>query len=235
MFRLTAAMRCDVRLQFRHGFYYAAAFVALVLIIILRQLPAETLPVFLPVFVMGNMTMNTFYFVAGLVLLEKDDGVLEGLVVTPLRRGEYVWSKLLTLAALTVLENMLIVTAVVSLTYNIALLMVGVLLLAFFYTLYGFILVARYDSINSFIFPSIFWTMLLSLPLLQYFGLVSTPLIYLHPAMAPLTLLRGAFQPIALWQVGYGILYSVVWIALLFQLAKGAFYRFIIMKQGVKA
>jgi fluoroquinolone transport system permease protein len=112
---------------------------------------------------------------------------------------------------------------------------VGVLLLAFINTLYGFIIVARYDSINSFIFPSIFWTMALSLPLLHYFDIVSTPLIYLHPVMAPLTLLVGAFQPITLGEVGYGLLYSLVWIAILFKLAKGAFYRFIIMKQGVKA
>jgi fluoroquinolone transport system permease protein len=235
MTRLTSTMRCDVRLQFRHGFYYAAAFVTVVLIIILNQIPEEVLPVFLPIFVMGNMTMNTFYFVAGLVLLEKDDGVLEGLVVTPLRRWEYLWSKLLTLALLTVLENSIIVTAVVGLSYNAALFIVGVLLLAFINTLYGFIIVARYDSINSFIFPSIFWTMALSLPLLHYFDIVSTPLIYLHPVMAPLTLLVGAFQPITLGEVGYGLLYSLVWIAILFKLAKGAFYRFIIMKQGVKA
>ncbi len=37
------------------------------------------------VFVLGNMTIGTFYFMAGLVLLEKGDGVLEGLIVTPLR------------------------------------------------------------------------------------------------------------------------------------------------------
>lgn len=226
-------MRWDARLQLRHGFYYAAAFVAVLFIIGLSQIPDGLLPVLLPVLVLGNMTLNTFYFIAGLVLLEKDDGVLEGLVVTPLRRSEYLWAKLLTLALLTLLENGVIVTAVIGLHYNWLLLLAGILLTSFINALYGFIVVVRYDSLNSFIFPSLFWTLLLSVPLLQYAG-VQTPLLYLHPIQATLTLLQGAFQPIAAWEVAYGVLYAAVWVGILFWLAKRAFYRFVILKRGVK-
>lgn len=235
MTRLTTAMIWDARLQFRHGFYYAAAFVAVALVVVLAQIPAEYIKWLMPVFVMGNMTVNTYYFIAGLVLLEKDDGVLEGLVVTPLRRQEYLLSKLLTLAGLTILENVVIVTAVMGFHYNAALLIAGILSLAFINTLYGFIIVARYDSINSFIFPSIFWTMLLSLPMFQYFGLVNTPLMYLHPVMASLTLFVGAFNETSLLEIVYGLVYSGLWIAIFFRLAGHAFYRFIIVKQGVRA
>lgn len=235
MTRLTTTMVWEARLQFRHGFYYAAAFVAVASIIVLVQIPAEYTNWLMPIFVMGNMTVNTYYFVAGLVLLEKEDGVLEGLVVTPLRRQEYLLSKLFTLAGLTILENVVIVTAVMGFHYNAALLIAGILLLAFINTLYGFIIVARYDSINSFIFPSIFWTMLLSLPLLQYFGLVNTPLMYLHPVTAPLTLVVGAFNSVTPWEIMYGLIYAALWVTLLLRLAGRAFYRFIIVKQGVRA
>ena len=83
MSRLPAAVACDVRLQYRNGFYAAAAFVAVVLVVLLRWLPPETLRLLLPALVLANMQVNTFYFVAGLVLLEKAEGSLEALVVTP--------------------------------------------------------------------------------------------------------------------------------------------------------
>jgi fluoroquinolone transport system permease protein len=227
-------MRWDARLQFRHGFYYAAAFVAVLFTLILSQVPESVYPVILPIFVMGNMTINTFYFLAGLVILEKDEGILEGLVVSPLRKGEYLWSKILTLVILTLLENLIIVTLVNGPDFNWFLLVSGIILLGAFNALYAFIVVARYDSINTFLMPAVLYTLVLSIPVLDYFGLVSTPLMYLHPVQASLTLLKGAFQPIPAWQVAYGILYSMAWIGLLYWLSQRAFYRFIILKRGVR-
>ena len=100
--------------------------------------------------------------------------------------------------------------------------------------MYGFIVVARYDSINTFLMSAVLYTAVLSIPVLDYFGLVNTPLMYLHPIQASLILLKGAFQPIPLWQVVYGIFYSLVWIGLLYWLSQRAFYRFIILKRGVR-
>ncbi len=234
MKRLLAAMRWDIRLQFRQGFYYAALFVAVLMILILLQLPADSLPVILPIVVLGNMTVNTYYFMAGLVLLEKDDGVLEALIVSPLRQREYLWSKLLTLTILTLLENVLIVLLVYGFNFNWPYLLGGIILTAFFNCLYGFIIVARYDSINSFILPSVLWTMILSIPILDYLGIWTTPFMYLHPVQALLTLLKGAFQVIELWQAAYGVLYSILWIGILFSLAQRAFERFIILGENGK-
>ena len=232
MKRLQTAVRWDMRLQFRNGFYYAAAFIAVIMTIILWQLPRAELPTILPVFVLGNMTVNTFYFMAALVLLEKGDGVLEGLIVSPLRQSEYLAAKLMSLTLLTLVENVAIVTAVYGLHYNFLLLVLGVGLMASFNVLFGFIAVARYDSINRFLLPSILLTMLLSFPLLDYLGLWTSPLLYLHPVQAPLLLLKGAFQPIPAWQIGYGVVYATVWIGLMFKASQRLFYRFIILKQA---
>lgn len=232
MTRLQTAVRWDMRLQFRNGFYYAAAFIAVIMTIVLWQFPNAELPTVLPVFVLGNMTVGTFYFMAGLVLLEKGDGVLEGLVVTPLRQSEYLGAKLASLTLLTIAENVLIVTAVFGLNYNLILLALGIGLTACFNILLGFIVVARYDSINRFLMPSILVTTLLALPLVDYLELWQSPLIYLHPVQAMLLLMKGAFQPIAAWQIVYGVLYAALWIGLLFQASQRIFYRFIILKQS---
>ncbi len=244
MTRLSAAIQGDVRLQFRNGFYYASAFVMVVSIIILSQLPLsqEILALLLPPILMQNVAINTFYFMAGLVLLEKGEGILEGLVVSPLRRGEYLISKAVTLALLSVVESLGITIVLYGLGFNIFFLAVSIILLGLFLTLLGFVAVSRYESINTFLLPSVVMLMVISVPLLDYFklwppnqiGLGLSWLIYLHPIHALLLLMKAAFEPIAAWQLGYGLFYSLAWIGLTYRWCKGAFYHFVILKEGVR-
>ena len=65
-------------LQLRNGFYYAVAFVLACWFLLLTRLPPLDWGYVLPAVIFGNLVMVNFYFVAGLVLLEKDEGTLEG-------------------------------------------------------------------------------------------------------------------------------------------------------------
>lgn len=233
MNRLLSTMRWDMRLQFRNGFYYASTFVAVFLIIVVSQLNVPNLDFILPAFIFGNILTNTFYFIAGLVLLEKGEGTLEGLVVTPLRDAEYLLAKVITLVILSILETAVVVVAVYGLGLNWLWLLAGILLLGALYALSGFIFVARYDSINEFLFPSVIATAVLSIPVFSYLGLDSW-LFYLHPMQAPLLLLRAAFTPVAPWQLVYGVVYALLWCSIAFYLARRAFYRFVVLKQGAR-
>jgi fluoroquinolone transport system permease protein len=110
----------------------------------------------------------------------------------------------------------------------------GVGLTAALYCLYGFLVVVRYDSINEYLFPSMLYTSLLSLPLLDYFGIWETPLVYLHPVQAPLVLVEAAFRPVPAWEVAYGVLYGVAWVVPMGLLAVRAFGRFVVAREGVR-
>jgi fluoroquinolone transport system permease protein len=230
MRRLLATLACDVRLQFRNGFYYAAGFVVALWLLLVSQLPALDWGWLLPAVVLNNLVISTFYFLAGLVLLEKGEGTLEALVVTPLRRGEYLLSKVATLGVLALLENLAIVMALVGLRFGVLMLVLGTVLAAWIFCLVGFLAVIRYGSINEFLLPSMPYVIALFVPLLPYFGVVESPLFYLHPVYAPLLLLVAAFQPVDGWWIAYGIVYSAVWIALLHALAKRAFERFVALR-----
>jgi fluoroquinolone transport system permease protein len=234
MRRLRATLWCDLRLQYRNGFYYAAAFVAALWMLLLAQVPAASLSWLLPPLVLGNLLINTFYFVAGQVLLEKGEGTLEAQVVTPLRVREYLASKALTLGALSLLEALAYVLIAYGPRFRLLPFAAGVLLISAMYVLYGFVVVARYDSINEFLFPSVLYTIGLGLPLLDYFNLVRSPLVYLHPVQAPLVLLRAAFQPVDAWQMVYGVLYAGLWVGLVYLLSRRAFLRFVVARQGVR-
>ncbi len=230
--RLLATMRCDVRLQFRNGFYYAAAFVATLWIILLRQFPALDLSELLPGLVVANMLINTFYFIGGLVLLEKGEGTLQAQVVTPLRTSEYLAAKVLTLALLSLAEALLIVAFTYGLRFNILWFTVGIAAVATLFSLYGFAVVARYEEINTYLIPSMAYTSVLLLPLVDYFKLWQSPLFYLHPAQAPLLLVQAAFQPLAPWQIIYGVSYTTLWIGVFYIASQRAFDRHIVVRAG---
>lgn len=234
MNRLVSTFGWDVRLQFRNGFYYVSAFVAAAFIIGLRQFPEVNWAWWWPPILLENLVVNSFYFMAGLVLLEKGEGTLEAQIVTPLRSGEYLASKVLSLGLLSVLESCAIVVFVSGVAFNWPLLVLAVLLLIAIFALYGFFVVARYDSITEFILPSAVWTMALSVPLLYYFNIWRSWVIFLHPLQAPLVLMQGAFEPVPAWQILYGVVYSLLWIGIAYHFTQRAFYRFVIVKEGVR-
>ena len=235
MHRLSATIGVDLRLQSRNGFYHAVGFVLLCWFILLTQLPVIDWGYVLPAIVFGNLVMVNFYFVAGLVLLEKGEGTLEAQVVTPLADWEYLASKTATLAALSLVEQFVIVGSAYGLGFGVGALFGGITLAAMLYTLSGFILVARYDSVNEFLFPSVPFVMVLSLPLLHYFEIWDTWLLYLHPLTGPLVLLKAAFGPIQSWKWIYGVVYPLPWVALLLRLDRHAFSRFIVAGEGAGA
>lgn len=235
MKRFLSTLRWDVQLQFRNGFYYASAFVAILLVIIMKQFPEFDFRFLWPMLILENLVINSFYFMSGLVLLEKGEGTLEAQIITPLRKSEYLASKMVSLGILSLFETLTLVVLISGFRFNWLWLVLGILLLIAIYVLYSFFVVARYDSINEFLLPSVLWTFGFSLPLLYYFEIWTSWLMFLHPLQAPLLLLQAAFQPIPAWQVIYGVLYSCVWIAIGLVVSLRAFDRFIVRKEGVRA
>lgn len=234
MKRFWSNLRWDIQLQFRNGFYFVSGFVAVLLIILLRQLGNVNWAIWWPPIILENLVINTFYFMSGMVLLEKGEGTIEAQVVTPLRPSEYLFSKVFSLALLSLLESLVVVVAVSGFDFNWLLLPLGILLLVALYVFYGFFVVARYDAIGEFILPSAFWTMGFSLPMLYYFNIWPKKWMFLHPMQAPLILMQAAFEPLPFWQVLYGIGYSLLWIGIGCFVTRRTYHNFVVTKQGVK-
>lgn len=232
--RLLATVWLDIRLQWRNGFYAASLFVLAVLALIFSQVGALDLAWLLPAVVVSNLPINTFYFVGAMVLLEKGEGTLAAQVVSPLRAGEYLASKLLTLAGLSLVEALLVVVIVSGHSFRGLEFALGVVLAALLFTLAGFVLVVRYDTINAYLFPSVIYLLVLMLPLLETFGLMTSPWFYLHPLQAPLALLKVSFGRGEPWQVLYGGLYGGAWVMGLAWLARRSFAQFITRSTGVR-
>jgi fluoroquinolone transport system permease protein len=231
--RFVATLRNDVRLQLRQGFYVAGAFVAAIWIVILSQLPPDGVRVALPAFLFLNGLTTTFFFVAGLVLFEKREGVLEALVVTPLREDEYLAAKVTTLTLLATMEGVAIVLLGWGTDLHLAPILLGSLIVGVLYTLFGFLVVFRYDSINEFLLPGSLFMGVVQLPVVSSFGVWDAPYFWLWPTKGALLLFQAGFAPLGFGEWVYALLYSGLWIAVLVGLVRRAFRRFIVHAEGV--
>ncbi len=232
MSRLLSAVRWDLRLQRRYGIYYAGGFVTLVWIAVLLQIPSRALNVAVPFIVFTDLGVIGFYFIAGILLLEKGERTLRAVQITPLRLGEYLEAKLITLTLLAVVISLLVVVASYGPGFNLTLLLLGVVLASLIALLVGLIAVAPFDSISRFMIPSQLYLLVMYLPLMHYFGWWRHPVFYLIPTHGSLLLLRGAFAPMQRWQMVYAVLYQLLWLGLLIPAARRRFHRHISGRAG---
>lgn len=194
MSSFVALVRADVRLQVRYGLYGVSLLMVLIWGTVLGGLGASALSpsVLVPPFIAVNLIITTFYFIAALVLFEKNEGVLSALVVTPVSALDYLLSKVLSLTGLAAAETLLIVAFIFGSEVEWPLLLAGTCLLAALYSLVGFLVIVRLRTFNDFLMPSVFFVIVLLLPLLEYLPMSGTGMLWLHPAYPALALIRGA-------------------------------------------
>jgi fluoroquinolone transport system permease protein len=216
---LRAAMRLDVMLQARNGFYWATLFLVLVVGGLLTAIPEAARAdrvAWVPAIVAANLQITTFFFVAGLMLLDRDQGVLGALAVSPLSPGSYLGSRTITLTALAIAETVALVWIGFGPGGSWPLILFGSAALGVIYTGLGAVVGVHYRSVNALLLPA--WGMVtaLLLPLLPHFALAPRALFLLHPVEPPLTLIRAGYGSGGPGDVAYGLLGSLAWSAVAF-------------------
>lgn len=228
MSALRSMLAWDVRLQFRYGFYAVYTILTTVFVLGLRAVGPELRTEAAVVLIVTDPTVLGFYFIASLVLFEKEEGVLDALVASPLGDRGYLVSKVTTLSLLAVVAATLVAILGHGSTSSLAVLVAGVALSASLFVLVGFVAVARFDSVNEYFISAVGWGAVLFLPLVGYVGVVETRLFYLLPAQPVLILVEGGFRSLAAWQVAYGVGYLLVGNVVAYAWARRAFRRHIV-------
>lgn len=223
MTRVVSVLANDVRLQIRYGLYAVSVLMVLIWGVLLSVLNASRLvpaAVVVAPFVAINLMITTFYFMAGLVLFEKSEGVLPALVATPLRSVEYLLSKSVSLAILAAAETLLIVAFVYGMSAVTFRLVAAALLLGILYSLAGFITVVRFESVNRFLVPSVAVEMALLVPLAVHFGVIRHQVLAWHPVESMMQLMRsgGVSTPVL----------AIGWCIVALMIARREFDRFVV-------
>lgn len=220
-------IRFDVIVQARNGFYWASLFVVLAISALLAAMPIAVINnpgLWVPALAAFNLQITTFFFVAGLLLLEKDEGTLTALGVSPLSARKYLLAHATTLTTLAAAETLIIIWFAFGFA-SAWTLFAGIGALGITYTCFGVAVAARYDSINTLLLPASVIVTVLLLPLLAHFGLTPRVLLLWHPMEPAITLMRAAYQPTAMLELLFGIAGAGMWAYLAFRLAHNAVTR----------
>ena len=225
---LPSTLRWDTRLQGRYGIVAAAVVVTLAWVAMLWAAPRELRSVALPLVLFGDTAIFGFYLFTGLLFLERGDGVLDALVVTPLGWQRYLLGKILPLTGLTLLIGVVLTLGLYGAEgVHWLWLLLGLGLTAPLMMLLGFVMATRFRSISEYIMPSALLLTVAQLPAFDYLGFWQPRAMDLLPTQANLSLLGGALRGLTAGEAAYGVGYSLLALAVAWWAAGRAFQRFV--------
>ncbi|MBN3522454.1 ABC transporter permease [Paenibacillus apiarius] len=225
--RFFGSWRQDMKLQFRHHFYSAYLLISIAYIILLRMLP-DTYQADLNVLLtFSDPSMLGFFFIGGLILLEKGQHIHDNLFVTPYSPASYIWSKTLSLTCLSLISSLFIHMSTFGIHQRIGVFIAGVALTAVFFTLVGLGVAVRCHTVNGFFFSSVLYSTILVLPVLETMQVYSSKLFLLFPATGSLLLLTSVFKPISGADTSYAIACLLIWIGIAFYWAHSSMQSFL--------
>lgn len=216
MRRLARAFRSDIRYQWRYGFYFIYLFLIAGFVALLRLLPEGWRQTALSAVLLSDPALLGFFFIGGILQLERGEGLLDALFASPLRPWEYLAAKAASLGLLSALAGCLIALGSGVPGVAFPLLAPSLLFGSACFTLIGVSVSVNLRSMNAFLSVDGLWeAVLLVPPLLLLLG-VSFPPLEAFPGSAVLRLAeasagRGAAAPAALCLLGW--LAAAFWLA----------------------
>ncbi len=234
MSRLANTLRLDSMLQARYKVYLIVVGTALGLGLALRAVVTpDQLNFFMPVLVMYGVSLSTVFLVGVLLLLERGEGTMDVVMVSPLRPSEYMASKLITLAALALVESAVMAVVAYGLGFSFGWLVLAVVMRASMGVAVGVAVGVRYRSITHFLLPGILASLASDLPNFWYFEIWPSPLFYLWPSMPPLLLAKNAFLPVDSLQLVYAFAYGPLVVGAALFWASRSIDRFVVRGERV--
>ncbi|MDF2893132.1 MAG: putative transporter permease [Clostridia bacterium] len=230
--RILQAVKYDIKFQFRHGFYYAYLLLTILYIFAFRLMPIDAARYAATVIVFSDPAVMGFFFIGGIVLLEKGQNIYQSLFVTPLRVHEYLIAKAVSLTLLSTITSFAIIVLSFGRVENPLIFLLGVVFTSVLFTLIGFTLAVRCKNINQYIIISPLYTIIFMLPMLEYFGLTKSWLFNLLPAKPSLILIKAAFYNITFADTAFGIIALLIWCVISYVWAKDWFYKYIVLRAG---
>lgn len=228
LIRIRKALLSDMVFQFRQGFYFIYLLISFIYLLILGQLPTEFTDLALPIIVFSDPSVLGLFFIGGILLLEKDQGIIQTLSVTPLKTYEYLLSKLISLCLISLLTVLLITTLSDVINVNYLVLFIGVSLTSVFFTLIGIIIATKSRHLNAFFIRMIPWMIILVLPCALFVLFPDEMILSAFPSIASLKLVYGAYHAISYSEGVISVAVLIVSNIFLFKKAVGMFEKHMI-------
>ncbi len=190
--RVFAATVNDMRYQAKYGFYVLYAVLSAVYVIALLLCPAAYKAAAASIIVLTDPAMLGTFFIGGIWLLEKSEGLHRYYLTAPLRPFEYIAAKAMSLAAISSLAADIIVLFSFDTAANYVLLTAAVFMSSAAFTVIGLWTASFARSLNHYLLLVIPLEVFVVMPpILAVFG-ITHPVTNLLPGMAAWQLIRRA-------------------------------------------
>jgi fluoroquinolone transport system permease protein len=163
-----------------------------------------------------------------LLLMERGQGTLSVIMVSPLRPAEYLASKVITLTALALAESAALAGIAYGVGFTFGWLVLAVVMRACMGVAVGVAIGVRYRSITRFLFPGIGAVLAFDLPTLWYLELWPSPILYAWPSMPPMILAKAAFVPVDSIQLAFALAYGALVVVAALVWASRSIDRFVV-------
>lgn len=217
--RLFAALKSDFKFQFKQGFYFVYAALTAMYLLILHFIPEGIIKSYaVPITIYSDPAVVGFFFIGSIIMLEKQQGIIDCLAVTPLHPKEYLMSKVISLTIVGAISSIIIASSAGG-NINWIISFLSILLNSAFYTLFGFIVAGGAKSINSYFMRAIPLMLFMIFPCFSLIGFRFSWMFKIFPSVAGLELLLGSFIGIDILTATIDALILCFWIAVFFSAA----------------
>ncbi|GAB5427888.1 MAG: hypothetical protein Devi2KO_13470 [Devosia indica] len=215
----------DAQLQARENIYLFTVLTTLAFAIFLKLLPPDAPPTIFTLVLFFDPAIVGASFVGSIVLMERSQNTLSALSVSPAPVRDYILAKVVTLTLLAIAGSLFLVAVAfwippidMVLRFTLVLIFTGAV-----GVLGGFLIVARAKSMNHFIARAMPITIILFLPLLAHFGVITGfwqwLLLAINPGHAMLRAMLWAADPavVSSADIIYAFAYMTLMIAVFFR------------------
>lgn len=147
--RLRSLFLLDMRFQAKYGFYFLYAVLTVIYVIALLAVPESWKEKTAVILIFSDPASMGLFFMGAIVLLEKNQHTPCAFAVSPVRPMEYIFSKVGSLSAIS-----LVVAAILALAAsanNLHIVLLGTVISGVIFTLLGIIIATKIISLNQFI------------------------------------------------------------------------------------
>lgn len=106
--RIINLIKGDIRFQFKYGFYFVYAVFTAVYLSLIFVMPQSWREKAAAIMIFSDPAAMGLFFMGAIVLLEKSERILNSLAVSPVKTGEYILSKVISLLFISVLVGIAI-------------------------------------------------------------------------------------------------------------------------------
>lgn len=208
--RIWAAIRLDTLFQFRSGLHAIYVVLSFIYIVAINVMPKSWGDVAVPFMIFSDPAVLGFFFIGGLVMLEKGQGIIDLIEVTPASVGEYLLGKVIALNVISLLAS-LAIAVFTDRDFNLLVLLVAVMLTASFFTMFGFYIALGSRSMNHYFGRVIPMMVLIIVPCFSLIGFPYSELFYVVPSVAAAKLIFGAFWQVSLLEMIVCTVSLLIW------------------------